>query len=219
MRINRFIAQATGLSRRAADTAVAERRVTLNDQVATLGTTVDQGDTVRLDQRPLRLQTAQTIMLHKPTGYITSRRQQGATPTVYALLPAHLHRLKPVGRLDRDSSGLLLMTNDGALAQQLQHPRAGKWKHYNIRLDRPLTSTDRTHMLEGVNLDDGLSQLSLIGDGSQLTVKLQEGRNRQIRRSFAALGYQVIALHRTQFGDYSLGKLRVGAWTQVEPHA
>ncbi len=217
MRINRYIAAATGMSRRAADIVIGAGRVSINGKVAALGDTTNPKDRVILDGQLLSQPPSQTILFHKPAGYITSRRQQGETPTIYRLLPPELFRLKPIGRLDRNSSGLLLLTDDGDLAQLLQHPSKGKWKRYEVDLNRKLTPADHQRLEQGVELEDGISQLHLEQRGSLLIVKLQEGRNRQIRRSFAALGYDVVALHRTHFGAYSLGSLAQGKWTVAEP--
>ncbi|HEX7259637.1 MAG TPA: pseudouridine synthase [Candidatus Saccharimonadia bacterium] len=212
MRINRYVAAATGLSRRAADEVISQSRIHVNEHPAQLGMSVGPADSVRLDGTLLRVPQSQTIMLHKPVGYITSRRQQGQTPTIYRLLPPELRRLKPIGRLDRDSSGLLLLTDDGELAQQLQHPSKGKWKRYEVRLDRPLGPEDQRQLEQGVTLPDGPSLLKIQSQGSTHIVSLQEGRNRQIRRSFDALGYKVTSLHRTDFGSYRLGTLGEGEW-------
>jgi 23S rRNA pseudouridine2605 synthase len=217
MRINQYVAHASGCSRRRADSLISEQRVRLNGAVAAIGAEVGANDRVTLDGQALALPTYQTIALHKPVGYVTSRRQQGSTPTIYELLPAEFHALKPVGRLDKDSSGLLLLTNDGELAQRLQHPTSGKWKRYKVELDRSLGADDRTKLTAGVTLKDGPSRLQLEGRGKQWTVKLQEGRNRQIRRSFAALGYRVVGLHRTDFGSLGLGKLPASQWRSLTP--
>ena len=208
MRINKFIAQATGLSRRAADQAVGEGRVTINQRPATLGATADDTDTVMLDNQPIALPAKTvTIMINKPAGYVTSRAGQGSQ-TVYDLLPADLHRLKPIGRLDKDSSGLLLLTNDGDLANQLTHPRYAKEKVYEVTLDKPLANEHKTRLETGVALDDGLSSLRIDNvNGQSLRVTMSEGRNRQIRRTFSALGYNVLQLQRTQFGPYRLDQL------------
>lgn len=208
MRVNQFVARATGLSRRAADRLISEGRVMINGQKAVMGSSVDETDEVTLDSKPLRLPAeATTIMLNKPTGYVCSRAGQGSK-TVYELLPPELHRLKPVGRLDKDSSGLLLMTDDGDLADRLTHPRHDKSKVYEITLDEPLRQEDMARLEQGVRLDDGLSRPVLSDlDGRNLTVTLSEGRNRQIRRTFAALGYTVTRLHRIRFGPYRLEKL------------
>lgn len=217
MRINRFVATATGMSRRAADTAVAEGRVSVNKIAATIGQQVEGNDEVELDHVALQIPAARTVLLNKPTGYVTSRRKQGSTPTVYALLPPELHSLKPVGRLDRDSSGLLLLTNDGELAQRLQHPSHNKWKVYQVELDRLPTNETLGRLRKGVELEDGVSYLEEVeAAGKQLTVRLQEGRNRQVRRTFAALGYTVTKLHRTQFGELELGSTKSGLWREIE---
>lgn len=158
-------------------------------------------------------------MLHKPVGCVVSREGQGSH-TIYDLLPADFQQLKPIGRLDKDSSGLLLLTNDGALAQELTHPQFQKVKIYEVTLDRPLQPLHRQMIADiGITLDDGRSILGLerLHDNSDTAwrVTMHEGRNRQIRRTFAALGYTVITLHRTQFGTYSLGSLAPGAYQRI----
>jgi 23S rRNA pseudouridine2605 synthase len=218
VRLNQFIAHATGSSRRQADGLIAAGRVRVDGAVAGLGVTVGVGDRVELDGRLLQLPTYRTIMLHKPAGYVTSRQQQGKTPTIYALLPPELHELKPVVRLDRESSGLLLLTNDGRLAQQLQHPSFGKWKRYEVDLNRSLSRGDQIALEQGVELEDGSSRLqvaSLSPDRRTVVVRLQEGRNRQIRRTLGALGYRVVRLHRSDFGRLALGELPAGQWRQL----
>ena len=209
MRINRFVAQATGMSRRAADVVVAAGQVQVNGQPATAGSQADPGDEVLLDGRKLSLpETATTILLNKPAGFVCSRNGQGSR-TIYDLLGPAYERLKPVGRLDKDSSGLLLLTDDGALAQQLTHPSLQKIKVYEVRLNKALAPLHRQMIAEmGVLLDDGPSRFALErmkdGDETSWRVIMHEGRNRQIRRTFAALGYEAVRLHRTQFGPYQL---------------
>lgn len=223
MRINRFVATGSGLSRRAADQAVADGRVSINGQPAQTGQGVGVGDQVLLDGKPLTPATLQTIMLNKPAGFVTSRNGQGSK-TVYDLLPSHLHHLKPVGRLDKESSGLLLLTNDGALAQQLTHPSHQKTKVYEIELNQPLQPLHRQMISErGINLDDGRSTLRLerLGESNDTgwRIIMHEGRNRQIRRTFAALGYEVTGLHRIQFGPYQLGALTPEQYQFIESTA
>lgn len=219
MRINRFVAAGSGLSRRAADQAVVDGRVSINGRPAQIGQEVGAGDNILLDDKSLTTTTLQIIMLNKPAGFVTSRSGQGSK-TVYDLLPPQLHHLKPVGRLDKESSGLLLLTNDGALAQQLTHPSHKKTKVYEIALDQPLQPLHRQMISErGINLDDGRSTLQLerLQEGSDAAwrVIMHEGRNRQIRRTFAALGYHVTRLHRTQFGPYELGSLASGQYQSI----
>lgn len=205
MRINKFIAAATGLSRRAADQAIAEGRVLVNGAAAQAGQAVADTDQVFLDGKKLTLLASQTILLYKPVGYVVSRDGQGSK-TIYDLLPPEMHHLKPVGRLDKDSSGLLLLTSDGQLAQQLTHPKYQKTKVYEIVLDKSLRPADEQQITQGVELEDGSSRLELtrLTDDRTWRVRMHEGRNRQIRRTFAALGYEVTRLHRISFGGYHL---------------
>jgi 23S rRNA pseudouridine2605 synthase len=223
MRVNKFLAQATGISRRAADAAIAAGRVTINGTVPSPGYDVADQDDILYDGRHLKLQDVTTtrhttIILNKPVGYVVSRDGQGSQ-TVYDLLPAHLHNLKPVGRLDKDSSGLLLMTNDGELANQLTHPRYSKSKIYQVILDKPLQPLHRQMISDhGLQLEDGPSQLQLErlhdDNDSQWQVTMREGRNRQIRRTFSALGYTVTGLHRIAFGSYALNNLPPGSYSE-----
>jgi 23S rRNA pseudouridine2605 synthase len=208
MRINRYVAFGSGLSRRAADQAITEGRVQVNGQPAQTGQEIVPADHVILDGRPLQAAALQTILFNKPVGYVTGRQGQGSR-TIYDILPPELHHLKPVGRLDKNSSGLLLLTNDGELAQQLTHPSHQKIKIYEVELNRPLKPLHRQMITDhGIQLDDGPSkfQLERLHDGNDRAwrVTMHEGRNRQIRRTFAALGYEVTRLHRTQFGSYKL---------------
>lgn len=214
MRINKFIALGSTLSRRGADRAVQMERVHINGTLATAGSTVQPTDVVTLDGRPITEPTKlQTIMFNKPVGYVCSKRGQGSL-TIYELLPETMRQLNPVGRLDKDSSGLLLLTNDGDLAQRLAHPSAAKNKVYEIVLDKPLLPKD-LHSITGpgVLLGDGRSSFDLkpLGqEGRAWRVTMHEGRNRQIRRTFRALDYKVSTIDRTQFGEYRLEKLQSG---------
>lgn len=220
MRLNQFIAATSALSRRAADTAIAAGRVTVNDQPATLGLTIDPAsDRICLDDQPLTPPDSHTYLLfHKPTGYISSRTRQGDTPTLYELLPPEYQNLRFTGRLDRDSSGLMILSDDGTFIHQYTHPSFGKDKHYQLTLDRPIADPDLTRLTTGVMLEDGPSRLTILAaQGTHLTVSLQEGRNRQIRRTLAALGYHVDVLHRTHIGPYQLGDLQPGMWHSFTP--
>lgn len=214
MRVNQYVSHATGISRRAADRSVSEGRVRINGAVALPGVRVSAGDQVELDSRPLSIKPVYSIMLHKPVGYTVSRAAQGSQ-TVYDLLPAEFSSLKPAGRLDKDSSGLQIMSSDGQLIYELTHPSAGKWKTYRVTLNKPLTERDFAALNKGVELEDGLSRLQLTRRQRYLEVKLREGRNRQIRRSFAVLGYKVVTLHRCQIGNYRLGGLKPGQWRKL----
>jgi 23S rRNA pseudouridine2605 synthase len=211
MRINKFVATATGLSRRAADAAIANHRVLINNQLSDVGTQVGLDDSVTLDGDVIQLpKQTTTIMFNKPAGYVCSRVGQGSE-TIYSLLPAKFRRLKPVGRLDKDSSGLLLLTNDGDLANTLTHPRYQKTKIYEVLIDKALQPLHQQMITDhGITLDDGPSKLQLASldlTGKNWQITMHEGRNRQIRRTFEALGYKVERLHRTTFGSYHLGQL------------
>ncbi|PID30438.1 ribosomal large subunit pseudouridine synthase B [Candidatus Saccharibacteria bacterium] len=225
MRINKYVAYTSSLSRRAADAAITDGRVTINNRVAQTGSQVQPTDTVCLDGTRLTpAATHTTIILNKPTGYVCSRNGQGSK-TVFALLPSKYQHLQPVGRLDKDSSGLLLLTSDGDLANQLTHPRYAKTKVYEITLDKPLQPHHQQLITDrGIMLEDGLSRFTITRQDSKnmshrhptYEVRMQEGRNRQIRRSFAALGYTVTTLHRTHFGPYALKDLQIGAYCTVQ---
>jgi 23S rRNA pseudouridine2605 synthase len=220
MRINKFVALATGLSRRASDQAVADGRVMINGAQAELGSDVTSHDQVMLDGTVITLPSQTlTIALNKPAGFVVSRAGQGSR-TIYDLLPPELRALKPIGRLDKDSSGLLLLTNDGDLANELTHPSRHKRKMYQITLDQPLQPLHRQLISEhGIELEDGTSKLILErqheGNDHEWLVIMHEGRNRQIRRTFAALGYNVTRLHRTHFGQFELGTIRSGSYIKL----
>ena len=220
MRLNAYIAQVTGVSRRQADSLIEQGRVSVGALTASFSTQVNEDDSVRLDGKllpPLNALKHLTVILNKPTGYVVSRNGQG-NKTIYDLLPKEMHKLKPVGRLDKDSSGLLLLTNDGQLAFDLTHPSKSKQKHYKVALDKALSAKDEEAIRAGLKLSDGISRLSIRAvspSRTQMTIIMSEGRNRQIRRTFEALGYRVIKLQRFLFGPYELGDLKSGKWRQV----
>lgn len=221
IRINKFLAHATGLSRREVDQAILAGRVKVNDQTVAVGAHIRAGDNVSLDNRPVKPQKDYTyLLLNKPVGYVCSRRQQGEVPTIFKLLPPTLQKLKPTGRLDKDSSGLLLLTDDGDFAHRMTHPKFQKTKTYLVSLDRPLQPLHQQMIDDiGVNLEDGRSQIGLerlTDDNKKWRVTMSEGRNRQIRRTFAALGYEVRMLHRITFGNLSLGTLKPGEFVELD---
>ena len=210
MRINKYVALATGKSRREADRLIADSLISVNNHPIEQGYEVQSQDLVTMYGRALTLpQKPTTIIFHKPVGYVCSRDGQGAK-TIYDILPQEFHKLKPVGRLDKDSSGILLMTNDGNLAHQLTHPSFKKEKIYKIQINKDLSDSDKNHIESGITLEDGTSALQLEGKGDSWTIHMHEGRNRQIRRTFEKLSYTVTKLHRTNFGPYSLDELKPG---------
>lgn len=220
MRINKFVASATGLSRRSADAAIETHRVLVNDKAPDIGMQIHSDDIVTLDGNSIKIPIQFTIiLLNKPVGFVCSRNGQGSK-TIYDLLPEKMHSLKPVGRLDKDSSGLLVLTDDGDLANQLSHPRHNKLKTYTVLLNKALKPMHKQKIISsGIKLSDGNSILALksLGPtGQEWQVSMHEGRNRQIRRTFEVLGYSVTKLHRETFGPYRLGKLNEGDYQKVE---
>lgn len=226
-RLNKYLALALGISRRAADDLIASGVVVKNGASVPLGARIDPDkDTITVNGKPVENTPAfRYVALNKPIDYVCSRRKQGESETIYALLPPDMQALKAVGRLDRESSGLLLLTNDGDFAFQMTHPKFYKTKVYEVTLDQPLQPLHRQMISDfGVVLPDGKSKFELermedksSGD-THWRITMHEGRNRQIRRTFGALGYQVTALHRTHFGDYALGDIKPGEYTDVTIH-
>ena len=218
-RLNKFLAERIGVSRREADELIAAGKITINGKVAALGARLDKSDKVCYNKKTIPFETDYLyIAMNKPVGYVCSRRAQGQTPTLYELLPPKYQKLKTVGRLDKDSSGLILLTNDGDFAFSMTHPKFKKEKIYEVELDRPLEPLHQQMISDyGIMLDDGPSKFVIIHDNNKYIVKISEGRNRQIRRTFAALGYKVEKLHRTNFGKYELNGLKPGKCVIIKP--
>ena len=220
IRLNKYIATNFGVSRREADELIAAGRVKINDKKAEIGMRAHEGDTITVDGRNILEQEPVYLALHKPVGYVCSRKKQGDTPTLYDLLPKKYQVLKTVGRLDKDSSGLILLTNDGDFAFQMTHPKFSKTKLYTVEIDRDLEPLHQQMIADfGIQLPDGRSQMGLskIGESrKKWDVSISEGRNRQIRRTFEALGYKVVSLHRYKFGPYEFSGLPEGEFTEVK---
>ncbi|MBP5648317.1 rRNA pseudouridine synthase [Candidatus Saccharibacteria bacterium] len=218
IRLNKFLAERLGVSRREADELIADGKIIIDGKTAVTGVKVDKNNEVCYNKKIVPFDTEFLYLaFNKPVGYVCSRHAQGSAPTIYKLLPKKYYQLKTVGRLDKDSSGLILLTNDGNFAFQMTHPKFRKTKIYEVDLDKPLQPLHQQMISEfGVMLDDGPSQFKIIKD-EHYTVFLTEGRNRQIRRTFAALGYKVTRLHRTHFGKYELGDLSTGKYVIIEP--
>lgn len=243
LRLNKFLAERLGLSRREADDVISAGKVTVDGKTAILGARIDKTSKVCYNNSVVPFDTEFLyIAMNKPVGYVCSRRAQGDAPTIYELLPKDYTKLKTVGRLDKDSSGLILLTNDGDFAFQMTHPKFHKEKVYEVELDRPLEPLHQQMISDfGVMLEDGPSKFAVIKNISEeplegvkfglapssapdkglpkcsYTVILSEGRNRQIRRTFAALGYKVTALHRTTFGKFQLTDLKPGKYVIIKP--
>ena len=221
IRLNKFLAEKNGLSRREADNLIASGRVQVNGKSAILGARISENDEIAVDGKKVdnSPQKYTYLMLNKPEGYVSSRKAQGDAKTLYELLPEKYHALKTVGRLDKNSSGLILLTNDGDFAFSHTHPKFYKIKTYLVDLDKPLEPLHQQEISDfGIHLDDGPSKLfltKLSDDRLKWQVEMSEGRNRQIRRTFAALGYAVIKLHRVEFGHYKLNNLKPGEFVEV----
>lgn len=220
IRLNKFLAEQLGISRRQADDLIAAGRVVVNGAPAVLGTRIKGDDEVVCDSKPVSHQVEYIYLgFNKPAGYVCSRKRQGEVPTIYELLPERYRNLKTVGRLDKDSSGLILLTNDGDFAFQMTHPKFSKTKLYEVELDQPLAPLHQQEISNyGIEISDGVSKMGLMklsDDRKRWQVILHEGRNRQIRRTFGALGYTVVKLHRTQFGPYQLSGLKPGEYMEV----
>lgn len=227
MRLNAFVARAGVASRRGADALIEEGRVAVNGHVAALGTTVEAADVVTLDGVPLAPQKPAYALLNKPVGVITTSRDPQGRPTVLDLV-ARDERLFPVGRLDADTTGALLLTNDGALAHRLAHPRFGVEKTYLARV-RGTPGPDALRRLrEGVELDDGPTapaEARLVDSAEQgassghgvatVELVLHEGRKHQVKRMLAAVGHPVEALHRSRYAMLTVDDLEPGGWREL----
>lgn len=212
MRINKFIAQNSKLSRRQADSAISEGRVKFNSELASLGNDVTDQDEVMLDGELIESTETEptTILINKPVGYVCSRDGQGS-PSIYTLIERKYHHLNIAGRLDKDSSGLVIMTDDGNLLYEITHPGNNKKKVYEVTINKTLKDTELKQLLDGVDIgDERPSKFTKVTRKSNNTYEIiiEEGRNRQIRRTYESLGLRVRKLHRTQIGDYKLENLK-----------
>ena len=215
MRLNRFLAAAGLGSRRHCDELIASGRVTINGKTCTdFSVQPAARDHVKVHGKLVRAAATFTIMLHKPSGFVSTRKDRHARDTVFDLLPEKFSRLFNVGRLDTQTEGLLLLTNDGELAQQLTHPRFKVDKEYEVTLDRPWNSAFTPKLLRGIVLDGQRARITQLRSLSPTRVRviLRQGINRQIRRMFQALGYRVKRLVRIRIGSLWLGDLLCGHW-------
>ena len=222
LRLNKFLAERLGVSRREADDLIASGKVLVNDKPVVLGARIDKNDKVCYNNKIVKFDNEFLyIAMNKPVGYVCSRRAQGDAPTLYDLLPEKYQKLKTVGRLDKDSSGLILLTNDGDFAFEMTHPKFHKEKIYKVELDRDLSPLHQQMISDyGIDLEDGKSKFTVIreeefNDRKHFMVVLNEGRNRQIRRTFQAVGYRVVKLHRITFGKFELKELKPGAVEEI----
>ena len=220
MRLQKYLAEAGVASRRASEALIAAGRVCVNGEVASIGQSVDEGDRVELDGSPVeREQRHVVILFYKPRGVVCTSEDPEGRRTVQDFFRDLPERLYNVGRLDLNSEGLLLMTNDGALAHRLTHPRYGVEKTYYVVCDGKVAASDFAKLTNGVLLDDGMTAPAKIdrirttqrGDTSFL-ITIHEGRNRQIRRMAEEVGHRTHRLKRERFGTLELGTLKPGEW-------
>ena len=219
-RLNRFLARRGVASRRSADELITAGRVRVNGSTAQLGDKVDSNtDRVEVDGVPViaDLPTRVTLALNKPAGVVTTMRDPRGRPTVRDLVPP-IAGLVPIGRLDADSRGLLLLSSDGVLAHRIAHPRHGIHKTYRVTPTSPVSDTQLTEMLDGVLLDDGPARALAVRRGGRTAVDvvMGEGRKRVVRRLFAAVGSGVADLCRTAVGPIKLGDLAEGACRSLD---
>ena len=218
MRLNRYLALCGLGSRRACEEIILGGGVRINGRaVRELATMVQPGDTVVARGRVVRPAAERYLVLHKPPGVLSSRASQGGKPTVYDILPRDAANLPHVGRLDADSEGLLLFSNDGELSQALTHPSRHVEKEYDVVLGQTFDTKHIPKLLKGVYLEEGRAKAAHVHveGANKLRVVLTQGINRQIRRMFAALGYKVKRLTRTRLGPLKLGRLPRGAWREL----
>ncbi len=222
MRLAKYLAHAGVASRRAAERMIAEGRVQVaGRRVTDPATDVNEVDDVRVDGRPLAPEGHEYFLLHKPVGVLSTASDPQGRPTVTELVDSDA-RLYPVGRLDADSSGLVLLTNDGELANRLMHPRYEVPRTYRARVAGSPSKRALQRLREGVELDDGRSRPARVrvvagGRESVVDVTIHEGRNRIVRRMFEAVGYPVRSLERVAFGPLELGRLRPGGTRRLRP--
>ncbi|MBQ1205432.1 MAG: rRNA pseudouridine synthase, partial [Alistipes sp.] len=218
IRLNRFLAQSGICSRREADDFITAGLVTVNGEIVTeLGTKVKPTDEVKFNDERIQGEKKVYLVLNKPKGYVTSLEDPHAEKVVMDLVKnACTERIYPVGRLDKNSLGLLLFTNDGDLTKTLTHPSYRKKKIYQVSLDKPLTRADMDRLAEGITLEDGeifADEISYLKDNKQeVGVEIHSGRNRIVRRMFEFLGYTVTKLDRVYYAGLTKKNLKRGAW-------
>ncbi|NPA35828.1 MAG: rRNA pseudouridine synthase [Chlorobi bacterium] len=224
LRLNKFIANAGVCSRRDADELIKKGEITVNGKVVTeMGTIVKMGDDIRYKGKRLNAEKKVYLLLNKPKDVVTTMSDPHAKHTVMELIKgACEERIYPVGRLDRNTTGVLLFTNDGDLAKKLTHPKHFTKKIYHVFLDKPVAEEHLEQIAEGVELDDGViaaDNVSYVenGDKSQVGIEIHSGKNRVVRRIFEHLGYKVVKLDRVYFAGLTKKGISRGKWRMLTP--
>ena len=219
IRLNRYLANAGVCSRREADTFITAGIIRVNGEVVTeLGTKVKRSDLVMFHDQPVNIEKKVYVLLNKPKDYVTTSDDPQNRKTVMDLVKgACEERIYPVGRLDRNTTGVLLLTNDGDLASKLTHPKYVKKKIYQVWTDKPISEEDMQHIADGVELDDGPIHADAVSyvsttDRKQAGIEIHSGRNRVVRRIFESLGYRVVKLDRVYFAGLTKKNLARGRW-------
>ncbi len=216
MRLNAYLARAGIASRRGADELIVAGRVRVNGEPGQLNTFVGAGDRVEVDGRDVAPQRLAYLLLHKPAGVVTTARDPQRRPTVVELVPSE-PRVVPVGRLDADTTGTLLLTNDGPLAHRLAHPRYGVEKTYEAEVEGDPDEAALQRLRDGVELEDGRTapaRAVRLGPG-RIELVLHEGRKHQVKRMCAAVGHPVVRLHRSRYAGLEVDDLEPGAWREL----
>jgi len=212
VRLAKFLAHGGVASRRKAEEIIAKGLVTVGGEVVTdPARNVEADDDVRVNGSPVAAEAREVWAVNKPAGVVSTAREPGSRPAVVDLVDTGV-RLYPVGRLDADTTGLLLLTNDGELADRLTHPRYEVPKTYRVRLGKSISDRDLDRLQKGVQLEDGptgSAEVRRLGE-REVEIVLREGRNRQVRRMVEAVGNRVVALKRVRFGPLELGRLKEG---------
>ena len=219
MRLNAYLARAGVASRRKADELIKSGRVTVNGEPGQLNTFVAKHDRVELDGQPLTRQPLAYVLLHKPAGVVTTASDPHGRPTVVELVADRGIRLVPAGRLDADTTGALLLTNDGELAHRLAHPRYEVEKVYEAEVEGEPSDEALGQLEKGVTLDDGRTapaRAKRLGP-STIELAIHEGRKHQVKRMLEAVRHPVTRLHRSRYADLTLEGLDPGAWRELEP--
>ena len=219
MRLAKYLAHCGVASRRRAEELIAAGRVSVGGQTVTdPAREVDESSAVEADGRPVTPEPREVWMVNKPAGITSTAREPGRRRAVVELVDSR-RRLYPVGRLDADSTGLILLTNDGELANRLTHPRYGVERSYRVRLRRAATEAQLRRLRRGVELEDGVTAAAGVRRSSPrvLELTITEGRNRQVRRMVEAVGNEVVKLARIRFGPIDLGQLPEGQARQLRP--